>query len=80
MVLKELRRAVIICVTYVTVYSVAVVITGLLFLYTIYDWFRSPSGAFVNKRRELPPSCLNDPEYGKHCYIQIKVSTFCMLI
>ena len=74
MVMKELKRFFVVSLTYAFVYVAAVLISIFLYSWMVYRWFKGSPGLFSVKRRELPPACLNDPEYGEHCYIQIKVS------
>lgn len=74
MALKEIRQAIFILTAQVIIYSIATTLAFFMFLRTVLLWFRSPSGIFFSKRRELPPDLLNDQSLGEHHYIQIKVS------
>ncbi|XKL64990.1 hypothetical protein PGB90_005076 [Kerria lacca] len=72
MALKEIRQAIFILTAQVIIYSIATTLAFFMFLRTVLLWFRSPSGIFFSKRRELPPDLLNDQSLGEHHYIQIK--------
>ena len=72
---KEIKNAFLVFVFYVAVYFIASIFAFYALLNSAYIWVRSSANSWVSsKRRELPPECLNDPIYGEHCYIQIKVS------
>lgn len=72
---KGIKNAFLVSIFYAAVYFVASVLAIFTLLNSAYVWLRSSAKSWISsKRRELPPACLNDPAYGEHCYIQIRVS------
>lgn len=71
--LEQIKRAILLLVSYWIIYSLATVFGVLCIILTAYKWITS-KGPVAPQRRELPPECLNDPVYGEHCYVQIKVN------
>lgn len=62
-------------------YSITLFSAITITIRVLYMWLTSPSGTiFKMKKRPTPPACLNNPEFGEHKYIQLKVRTFYLFI
>jgi len=59
---------------YLVVYGLAAFYSWTLALSFLWKYITNPSVKFWRvKRRDTPPDCLTNPDYGQHSYIQLKV-------
>ncbi|XP_059486281.1 epoxide hydrolase 4-like [Neocloeon triangulifer] len=59
--------------TWLVVYAIAFFYTWLLALSYLWKYVTNPGVKFWRvQRRDTPPDCLTNPDYGQHSYIQLK--------
>lgn len=69
-----IKRWIVPAIMYTTLYSISLFYGVLFSLRILYRWAKEKDAFWKVKKRDIPPECLNDPVYGNHAYIQIKVN------